>query len=122
MPEAPARRAAAVLLLLALLLPALPASAAGSRREGSQPPPPTVASCRPAQGRPGARVTIAGSGFRAGARVELGGAAATGVVVVSDREIVATAGPHKPGRVSVTVTNSNGQTGSRGLTFRYLPP
>ncbi|HVO20893.1 MAG TPA: IPT/TIG domain-containing protein [Anaeromyxobacter sp.] len=121
LPGPRARRPA--LLLLAALVPALAASAGGSTRpQGSQPPSPSVGSCRPASGPPGTRLTIRGSNFQAGATVELGGVPAEDVVVVSGSEIAATAGPHPPGRVTVTVTNPDRRSGSRGWTFRYLAP
>jgi len=118
-----ARLLAGVLALLSALLPAIAAGAQGpSRPEGSQAPSPSVGSCQPAAGPPGTRVTIRGSNFKAGATVELGGVPAEDVVVMSGREIAATAGPHPPGRVTVTVTNPDRRSGSRGLTFRYLAP
>jgi len=116
------RMRCAAALALAALLPALAARAQAMRPEGSKPPDPSVASCRPAQGPPGTRVTIRGSNFKQGAAVELGGVPATDVVVVSGWEIEATAGPHAPGRVTVTVTNRDGLSGTRGWTFRYLAP
>jgi hypothetical protein len=116
-------RTAAALLLCSALLPAIAASAGGADRpQGSQAPYPSVGSCRPAQGPPGTRVTIRGSNFRQGATVELGGVPADEVEVLSAREISARAGPHAPGRVTVTVTNPDGLSGTRGWTFRYLPP
>ncbi len=108
--------------LLVALLPALAARGEPSRPQGSEPPSPSVGSCQPASGPPGTRVTIRGSNFRAGATVELGGVPAEDVVVVSSLEITATVGSHAPGRVTVTVTNPDHRSGTRGWTFTYLAP
>jgi len=124
-PRRGSRAWSAARAMLTALIPAM-AMAAGSggpsRPEGSQPLSPSVGSCQPAQGPPGTRITIRGSNFRSGATVELGGVPAEDVVVVSSQEVSATAGPHRPGRVGVAVTNPDHRSGFRGWTFRYLGP
>lgn len=67
----------------------------------------------------GAAVTIAGSNFKAGASVTLGGAVCDTVVVVSASQITCTTPPHFPTVVDVVVTNPNGQSGTllRGFTY-----
>ncbi|HET6436422.1 MAG TPA: IPT/TIG domain-containing protein [Anaeromyxobacter sp.] len=85
------------------------------------PPQPLVARVSPSAGPPGTRVTIRGNNFLPGATVSLGGVEAA-VERVTDTTVVATAGPHSPGRVSVEVRNPNDARGVRGWAFTYLPP
>ncbi|MGH9502233.1 MAG: galactose oxidase-like domain-containing protein, partial [Terriglobales bacterium] len=89
-------------------------------------PPPTVASITPTSGSAtgGNAVTIAGTGFLAGATVSLGGAAATGVTVVSSTSITATTSAHAAGAVNVVVTNTDSQSGtlSNGYTYTGTNP
>ena len=84
--------------------------------------PPTVVSVSPNTGATtgGTAVTITGTNFAAGATVTFGGAAATNVVVVSGTQITATTPAGSAGAVTVTVTNSNGQSGKLGQRF-HLP-
>lgn len=84
-------------------------------------PAPTVTSITPSTGpiSGGGSLTIAGTGFRAGATVTIGGTAATNVVVVSSTSITATAAPHSAGTASVVVTNSDGQSGTLNNGFTY---
>ncbi len=97
-------------------------------QSGTNPPPPppgnpapTVSGISPASGTTagGTPVTITGTGFLAGAAVSFGGTAATGVTVASSTSITATAPAHTAGTVSVTVTNTDGQSGplSNGYTY-----
>lgn len=67
----------------------------------------------------GTAVTIAGSNFKAGASVTLGGAVCGAVVVVSTSQITCATPPHFPTVVDVVVTNPNGQSGTllRGFTY-----
>ena len=87
--------------------------------------PPTVTSVSPNSGVPagGAAVTITGTNFAAGATVKFGATTATNVVVVSGTQITATTPAGSAGAVTVTVTNSNGLSGSLASAFTYvLPP
>jgi hypothetical protein len=85
------------------------------------PSPVTVTSITPSRGTPhgGTPVTIAGTGFQAGATVTIGGVAATNVVVVSSTSITAKTGAHAPGAVNVTVTNTDTTTGTLTNGFTY---
>ena len=84
-------------------------------------PAPTVSAITPNSGTAngGTAVTIAGTGFLAGATVKLGGAAATGVTVVSSTSITATTPAHAAGAVSVVVTNSDAQSGTLASGYTY---
>jgi len=87
----------------------------------SPTPAPTVTSVSPASGSSGGGtpVTITGTGFLAGATVSFGGAAATGVNVVSSTSITATTPAHASGAVNVVVTNTDSQTGTLTNGFTY---
>jgi hypothetical protein len=69
-------------------------------------------------------VTITGTGFRSGATVSVGGAAAASVIVASSTSITAITPAHAAGAVSVVVRNSDGQSGSlaNGYTYMTSPP
>jgi DNA-binding beta-propeller fold protein YncE len=84
-------------------------------------PAPTVASISPDSGRTtgGTPITITGTGFQAGATVTLG-AAATDVVVLSDTTITAKTAAYSAGPVSLSVQNTDGQSGFRLAIFTYL--
>jgi len=83
---------------------------------------PTVTAVTPSSGTTlgGTLVTIAGANFVAGATVTIGGSAATNVVVVSGTSLTATTPAHAIGAVSVTVTNPDTQSGTRGSAFTYV--
>jgi hypothetical protein len=68
----------------------------------------------------GTAVTITGTNFAAGATVTFGGNSATNVVVVNSTTITAKTPSGSPGAVTVTVTNSGGQSGSRANGFTYI--
>ncbi len=70
----------------------------------------------------GTAVTIKGSGFLAGATVQIG-SAATSVNVSSETEITATTAATSPGSYEVAVTDSNG-TSANGPSYTYYssPP
>ncbi|PYP89132.1 MAG: hypothetical protein DMF61_03970 [Blastocatellia bacterium AA13] len=87
-------------------------------------PAPSVTSVSPNSGSAsgGTAVTISGSNFVAGASVTFGGTAATGVTVVNGTTITATTPAHAAGAVTVTVTNSDGQSGSLTNAFTYSTP
>lgn len=111
------------LVRTALLLAALSASFA-VLRVAEAAPAPAVTAISPVAGplAGGTAITITGTGFAAGAVVDLGGALATSVVVVSPTSITAVAPAHAPGAVVVTVTNSDGQGGTISGGFTYLGP
>lgn len=71
----------------------------------------------PASG--GTPVTVAGTNFKAGARVRFGDTPASTVMVVSSSQITCVAPPHYPAVVDVTVSDPSGQSGSllRGFTY-----
>lgn len=111
------------LLRAALLLVALTAGVAGVRT-GEAAAAPTVTAVSPVSGPlvGGTAITITGTGFVAGATDDLGGVAATGVVVVSATSITATTAARAPGAVVVTVKNADGQGGTISGAFIYLGP
>jgi hypothetical protein len=84
-------------------------------------PAPTVTSITPNIGTTagGTAVTIAGTGFVAGATVSLGGTAAANVIVVSSTSITANTPAHAAGAVSVVVTNSDAQAGTLTNGYTY---
>jgi IPT/TIG domain-containing protein len=87
------------------------------------PPPPAPTAAAPSSGPDlgGAAVTIAGSGFEAGATVTFGGAPAL-VANVGATAIAVTAPPHAAGAVDLVVTNPDGRQGTLAAGFTYLPP
>jgi len=84
-------------------------------------PPVTVTTVAPGLGTTagGSPITINGSGFVAGAAVNIGGTAATNVVVVSAIKITAKTPAHAAGTVNVGVTNTDTSTGTLTSGFRY---
>jgi hypothetical protein len=84
-------------------------------------PAPTVSSITPGSGTAtgGTAVTIAGTGFLAGATVSFGGTSATGVTVVNSTSITATTPAHAAGTVSVVVTNTDQQGGTLATGYTY---
>ncbi len=92
------------------------------------PPPnpaPTVTSITPNTGTTngGTAVTIAGTGFLAGATVKMGGTSTTVLAVVNSTLITATAPAHTAGAVDVVVTNTDAKTGTltAGYTYTAAP-
>ena len=85
---------------------------------------PIVVGVEPASGRlsGGTEVTILGANFGTGAAVFFGGTPATGVVVANAGEITAVTPAHGAADVNVTVTNSDGRSGSRADGFAYQAP
>ena len=88
------------------------------------PPPnpaPTVSSITPNSGTTngGTAVTIAGTGFLAGATVKMGGTSATVLSVVNSTLITATAPAHVAGAVDVVVTNTDTKTGTLTSGYTY---
>lgn len=86
--------------------------------------PPTVTAVNPNSGSTagGTSVTISGTNFAAGASVTFGGTAATNVAVVNSTSITATTPAGPAGKVTVTVTNSDSQTGSLANAYTYVTP
>jgi hypothetical protein len=95
------------------------ASAGGPSFTYVAPPRPVVTSVSPTSGPAGGgtKVTILGSGFVAGASVDIG-SAASAVDVVSETEIIATTSPGLPGEDEVVVTDANGSS-SGGPRYAY---
>jgi hypothetical protein len=87
-------------------------------------PPPTVSSVSPNQGTTngGTSVGISGTGFLAGATVTFGGTAATNIAIVSSTSITATTPAHSAGTADITVTNTDGQTGTLAGGYSYVSP
>jgi glucose/arabinose dehydrogenase len=88
------------------------------------PPPnpaPTVISITPNSGTTngGTAVTIAGTGFLAGATVKMGGTTATVLSVVNSALITAIAPAHAAGAVDVVVTNTDTKTGTLTSGYTY---
>ncbi len=85
--------------------------------------PPTVATVSPNTGTTlgGTAVTITGTNLTGASSVTFGGAAATGVTVVSDTEITVTTPLHTPGVVDIVVTTPEGSGTGFGL-FSYVTP
>jgi IPT/TIG domain-containing protein/PQQ enzyme-like repeat protein len=69
----------------------------------------------------GTLATILGAGFQSGATVAFGGAAATGVSVVSSTQIRATTPLHAAGTVDVVVTNPDTHASTLPAAFTYSP-
>lgn len=89
--------------------------------------PPTVASVVPIRGPTGGgqTVTIAGANFEAGATaVSFGGAAATGVTVLSPTQLTAVTPPHAAGVVDVVVQTFGSSSSQATLpgSYRYVDP
>ncbi len=90
----------------------------------STSPTPYVSSVSPNSGATagGTAVTISGSGFAPGATVMVGGVAATNVSVTDSTTITATTPAHAVGAVALTVTNTNGLSGTLANGFTYTTP
>ncbi|HEV7926346.1 MAG TPA: IPT/TIG domain-containing protein [Verrucomicrobiae bacterium] len=96
----------------------------GGDTTGQTAPAPTVSSVSPGTGSTagGTTVTITGTNFGAGATVSVGGGTATGVTVVNSTTITASTPAHAAGTVSITVTNTDGQSGAITAGFTYVLP
>ena len=83
---------------------------------------PSVTSISPNSGpvTGGSTVTILGSGFQSGATVTFGGIAAQSVTIVGSTQIQAVTPVSPAGTVSITVTNSNSQSGTLASVFSYF--
>lgn len=84
---------------------------------------PVVSSLSPTSGilAGGTAITITGTGFLSGATVDIGGSACTSVSVSSATSITCTAPSHAAGAVTVSVTNTDTQSGSLVSGFTYTP-
>lgn len=85
---------------------------------------PSVTSVSPASGTtPGGQtVTVGGSGFQADATVQIGGIAATSVVVASATNLTCVTPAHPPGSVGVSVSNPGNQVSTTNGIFTYVEP
>lgn len=88
-------------------------------------PAPAVTGVSPSSGRPsgGTAITITGTGFVPGAKVTIGGTAATDVAVTSATTITARTPASALGKADVVVTNVDSQTGTLvdGFAFAKQP-
>lgn len=84
-------------------------------------PAPKISGVSPAQGPPGAIVTLSGSNFSVGTRVNFGGlpAAIQGVPGKTSLAVVSPAPPH-PGKVNVEVINPDGQKDTLANGFEFV--
>src|SRR5207247_2312347 len=84
---------------------------------------PTVSAVTPGSGASagGTSVTLAGTGFVAGATVSFGGSALT-VSTMTATSISGTTTAHAGGAVNVTVTNPDTQSGTCTGCFTYVAP
>lgn len=102
----------------------LTALGCGGSSPGFSPQPASralvVTSVTPASGSSYSQLTIAGTGFKQGALVSLGGISATGVLTYSDSVMRATAPLHDAGAVDVVVTNPDGGQATLTGGFSYI--
>ena len=83
--------------------------------------PPVISSISPAYGplQSGTALTITGTGFRAGATVNIAASLCTGLSVVSLTQITCTAPAGSAGVVTVTVANSDAQSAMNITGYEY---
>lgn len=84
---------------------------------------PTVTGLRPSSGLSsgGARVTVTGSGFAAGATVTFGGVPGSGVTILSKTSLAVTTPPHAAGAVPVVVKVAKQTSAPRTFTYLAAP-
>lgn len=84
-------------------------------------PAPTLSSVSPATGgsNGGTMITLAGTGFIAGAVVRVGGAFCHSTNVVSATSITCTTPPAAPGSANIEVLNTDTQSATLGTEFTY---
>jgi hypothetical protein len=99
-------------VLVALGAPTTPPPPAAPRIDAVSPAASSAAG--------GVTVTLTGAGFAPGATVQIGGVAATAVVVPNSSTVSFIAPPHAPGPVDIVVTSS-GLQAVRTAAFRYDP-
>ena len=87
-------------------------------------PAPTVTSVSPSDGPSagGTSITITGTGFRAGATVDMGGTPCTSVTVVSATSVTCTTPARNGGGANVVVTNSDARSGTLANGFTFVTP
>jgi acid phosphatase len=87
-------------------------------------PAPSVSAVSPDSGQTagGTSITISGTGFMENATVSLGGSTASSVSVVNNTTITALTPASSAGAVNVTVTNTDGQSGTKTNGFTYVAP
>lgn len=119
-------RPRSVRLWLGVLAALLACLLAPGERSAEAAPAPAITSISPAIGPSagGTAITITGTGFAAGAAVNIGGAAATAVIVVSGTQITATTPAGAPGAAVVTITNADTQSATLngGFSFQFPAP
>jgi len=81
--------------------------------------PPRITSVAPKAGPAGTEITITGSDFGTGAKVNIGGTTATDVTSASAMSITATTPPHASGQVDVEVINPDGQKSALAGGYQY---
>lgn len=87
-------------------------------------PPPALVAVTPVRGPVvgGTAITVAGTNFRAGATVRVGGVLATGVSVVSATGLTAVTGAATAGLADVSVINPDGQAAVLPGAYTFDPP
>ncbi len=85
---------------------------------------PTATGISPTSGTAagGTPVTVAGTGFVAGATVTIGGVVCTSPTVVSATSLTCTTGAGSAGAVNVVVSNSDSQSSTLASGFTYVAP
>ncbi len=86
---------------------------------------PTVTAVTPSGGDVlgGTTISVAGTYFRAGATVSVGGVNCGSVIISSETLLTCVTGANAAGLAAITVTNTDGQFGTRAATYKYaLPP
>jgi hypothetical protein len=100
-----------------------PGASAGALNMGDfiETAAPTISAISPSSGSTngGTQVTLSGSHFSAGLKVNIGGSAATNVIVIDNTRATAITPPHASGTVNVTVTNGDGQSAVLAAGFTY---
>lgn len=83
---------------------------------------PTVTGVAPISGPAGGQaiVTVTGTGFSGTPTVSLGGSACTAVNTVTATSLKCTTPSHAAGPVTVTVTNPDGQSGSKASAYTFI--
>ena len=86
-------------------------------------PAPTVTAISPVSGSTsgGTAITVYGTGFLSGATLTLG-TAATNVNIINSTSLTATTAAHTAGVTNVTVTNTDGQSGTLSNAYTYTNP
>jgi hypothetical protein len=90
-------------------------------RKDSLTPGPSITTVDPTGGpvAGGNRITISGTGFAVGAKIFIGGKAATNIEIVNDTTIKADVPAGEAGAVDVEVVNESGQKGTKAKGYTY---